>query len=156
MPDHSAWLRGKTVLVTGGAYGIGRAIVMRAATLGAAAMDPTAIDLEGLRRLRELLVQRLETSERCVPVHFGMQRQDCPVTSESANPSAHASFRLWGLLAQPDLRPFIEHLRNLPIIRAVASARLGGDYQLHGCTAYVAAPSEEPNVSLIINRSIDR
>ena len=48
MPDHSAWLRGKTVLVTGGAYGIGRAIVMRAATLGAASV--VVLDLPGERR----------------------------------------------------------------------------------------------------------
>ena len=56
------------------------------------------------------------------------------------------SYRLWGLLEDDALAALVAPLLRLPLVRALAQSRLGADYQLHGCTAYVATPSARPNV----------
>ena len=52
----------------------------------------------------------------------------------------------WGLLGDAAVGSLVRPLVDLPVIRRIAAARLGADHQLHGCTAYVGAPSARENV----------
>lgn len=99
----------------------------------------TATDLQ---LLRARLVACLEDAEVCKTT-FGSP--GCTTTEESAH-DGHASYRLWGLLGDAAVGPLVRPLVGLPVIRGIAAARLGADYQVHGCTVYVGAPSARENV----------
>ena len=67
------WLRGKTILVTGGAFGIGRAIVLRAARLGAALI---VADLPGEARGAEATVAEARRAGARTAVFVGADVSD--------------------------------------------------------------------------------
>ena len=98
-----------------------------------------------LGALRDALVARLADAAPCA-TPFGNPEAGCNVSMESGVGDAHVSYRLWGLLEDDALAALVAPLLRLPLVRALAQSRLGADYQLHGCTAYVATPSARPNV----------
>ena len=112
-------------------------------TRGFAVVSSTGADrATDLQLLRARLVARLEEAEMCKTT-FGSP--GCATTDESAHDD-HSSYRLWGLLGDAAVGSLVRPLVDLPVIRRIAAARLGADHQLHGCTAYVGAPSARENV----------
>ncbi|KAJ1457601.1 hypothetical protein M885DRAFT_515212 [Pelagophyceae sp. CCMP2097] len=99
-------------------------------------------DAATLGDLRSKLVQRLQKTTICRS-DFGIPRNGCGATLEAGAGVNATSYRIWGLLdanvpggVSATVAPLAAH----PLLRAVVRRFLGGDAQLHGCTAYVAMP----------------
>ena len=90
--------------------------------------------------LREALVARM--SRRRCWAQFGHSVDGCDITDESQRDTGdHVSYREWGILEDESMRPLLLPVLRSPLIRRVMSGLIAPDYVLHGCTAYVAAPS---------------